>query len=367
MQRIAVKYKNIPLMPMKALRAREFIKSKKGVIKYDRKLQIHYLQLLVEPSGYATQDVVLGIDPGSSFDGFSVVSADTHHCNFELIHRAKKGATSIKKLLERKAMNRRLRRSRLRHRDIRFNNRTSSKLAPTIRSMIDYRKWLITKLAAIYPISLVVVEDVAFNHFISNKGSSFSQAEQGKTELYNFISAKFRLRKMKGHETYLLRQLIFGIDPKLKDKDSISFYAHCVDSFVLAHCLSRTIKYPKLAKINEKVKFIEKNVRRRRCLTKLRPKHYNNHKSNNSYYRLLKGGIRVNYENISRKRNICRVKPNGIHSNHPKEWIYLDLGYAIKKKSKIQLYGGTKKSRDRLFKNNEYHNRKIFTQFKEKQ
>ena len=103
-------------MPMKSNRVNKFIESGKGKIRYDRKLKIHYLQLLVEPSGYRTQDITIGIDPGSSFDGFSVVSSDTHHINIELIQRAKKGKTSIKTLKKRQAETRRGRRSRLRRR-----------------------------------------------------------------------------------------------------------------------------------------------------------------------------------------------------------------------------------------------------------
>ena len=96
MFRLAVKYQGIPLMPMKSRRVSKFLKLKLGRIRYDRKLNIHYLQLLKTPSTIKTQEINIGIDPGSSFDGISVVSEDTHHCNIELIQRPKKGKAAIK-------------------------------------------------------------------------------------------------------------------------------------------------------------------------------------------------------------------------------------------------------------------------------
>jgi hypothetical protein len=353
MIRIAVRYKNKPLMPMKASRCSRYVKEGKGKIRYDRKLKLHYLDLLINPRNLKTQDVILGIDLGSMFDGFSVVSQDTHHCNFELIQRAKKGQYSIKKFMERRAMNRRLRRRRLWHRPIRFSNRTGSKLSPTIRANVDMRKWLINKLSEYYPITKVVVEDAKFNHFKSNKGKSFSHVEQGKTELYRFIRERVILETRFGHETHKLRSAIFGYDPKVKDKGSKSFFAHCVDSFVIALDGIELHKQVNVL-INHKVIFIQKILYNRRQLTQLRPRRY---KGNNSFYRLLPGGIRVNYENISKKINKCRIKIAGDHSNHPKRWEFIDNGYAVKSKSKIRNFGGT--SLETYFKNNEFINRRF--------
>jgi hypothetical protein len=353
--RTAVRYKNKPLMPMKGTRVRKFIELKLGKIKYDRKLKLHYLELKYSPSDTKTQVIVLGIDPGSSFDGFSVVSADTHHCNYELIQRAKKGKYSIKKFLERRATNRRLRRSRLWHRPIRFSNRTSKKLAPTIRANVDMRKWLINKLAEYFPISKIVVEDVKFNHFKSNKGSSFSAAEQGKTELYKFISHKWQLELVNGFNTKNLRIVVFGHDIKSSNKADRRFEAHCIDSFVIAFTAIQS-KYS--LNVNSHVLFIKKIVRIRRQLTQLRPRRYTKAGINhNQYYRLSKGGIKRYYQNISKNRNVCRVKPEGVHSNHPKQWIYLNNGFAEKSKSKLRLFGGTVLTD--YFINNEFINRKF--------
>lgn len=367
MLRLPVIYKGKPLMPMKATRVKKFVIQQRGKIKYDRKLKIHYLQLLVDPSGFDFQNITIGLDPGSTFDGISVVSNDSHHCNIELIQRPKKGKNSISAFKTRQAMNRRVRRSRLRHRPIRFSNRTSNKLSPTIKANVDFRKWLILKLCKLYPITRVVIEDVRFNHYRSTKGKSFSHVEQGKNELYNFIkSHDLILELYDGFNTKKLRVNSFGFDPKTKQKDSKQFTAHCIDSFVLActktnmidqetgEILDEPIITNKLV-ISRKVIFIEKIIKVRRCLTLLR-KRYNNSKY---YYKLLPGGIKQIYQNFSDKSNVVRVKPNSEHSNHPLRWEYIDNGKVERFKCNTASYGGTTLNGKSFFKNNEWNNRVI--------
>lgn len=350
MFRLPVKYQGIPLMPMKSRRVSKYIKLKLGRIRYDEKLKLHYLQLLKQPSRLEIQDITLGLDPGSSFDGISVVSNDTHHCNIELIQRPKKGKTAIKFFKTRQATNRRVRRSRLRHRRIRFDNRTKLSLTPTIKANIDFRKWIITKLATVFPITRVVVEDVKFNHTKSTKGRPFSLVEQGKTELYSWIKNQgFQLELYDGFNTKKLRLNSFGGDPKSKDKGSKSFEAHCVDSFVLA-CnkgfkvdeesgelfLDQPVVINDLL-VRKEVTFIEKKVKQRRSLTRSRKRYTDKSR----YYKLAKGGVKSFYSNISSHKNLCRVKPNGEHSNHPKYWDYLDNGFAERSKCNTAPYGGT--------------------------
>ena len=368
MNRIAVRYQGTPLMPMKSNRITKFITSGKGKIRYDRKLGLHYLQLLVEPSDYATQDITIGLDPGSSFDGFSVVSKDTHHVNIELVQRPKRGKNSIKSLKTRQRTNRRIRRSRLRHRPIRFDNRTKkNQITPTIRANVDFRKWLITRLVKMYPITRVVVEDVRYNHYKSNTGNSFSLVEQGKTELYNWIKNQgLLLEKFSGYDTKNLRINTFGGDPKIRDKSSRSFEAHCVDSFVLAcnkeydydpvtgEIFMDAITATNELVVRKSVIFIEKIVKIRRSLFQTRKRN----KQAKFYYFCLKGGIKEYYQNYSSHRNICRIKPPGEHSNHPKHWIYLDNGIAERFKYQTQHYGGTViKGIQKFMVNNEWKNR----------
>ena len=130
--RVPVKYQGHVLMPMLWRRARQFIKEGKARKWYDRKTHTTWLHLLVEPSRYETQDIVLAIDPGSTFDGYSVISKECHHTNHEHIQRPKKpsqnSAPTISSRLGVKVMYRRLRRTRLWHRKARFDNRTYKKI-----------------------------------------------------------------------------------------------------------------------------------------------------------------------------------------------------------------------------------------------
>lgn len=367
MLRLPVVYKGKPLMPMKASRVKKFIKLGKARIRYDRKLNIHYLQLLIDPSDTITQQITIGIDPGSTFDGISVVSEKCHHVNIELIQRTKKGKNAISSFKKRQAVNRRVRRSRLRHRRIRFDNRTSKKLSPTIKANIDYRKWLIVKLLKIYPISTIVVEDVRFNHFKSTKGKSFSHVENGKNELYKFIKdLGLTLELYDGFNTKKLRVNSFGTDPKSKDKGSKGFTAHCIDSFVLAcnkenkidsetgEILDQPIITNQLD-VMKKVIFIEKIVKVRRCLTRLRK----NYKEAKNYYRQSTGGVKEVYQNFSGKSNIVRVKPNGEQSNHPLKWGYINNGKVERFKCTTAPYGGTTINGKSFFNGTEWNNRVV--------
>lgn len=366
MKRIAVRYRGVALMPMKGSKAAKLIRSGEAKIRYNRKINEHYLVLLFEPTGFNTQDITLGADPGSTFDGFSIVSSKYHHSNTELIQRPKKGKNSIKAYKKRQADNRRPRRSRKWHRPIRFDNRTSKKLSPTIRANVEFRIWYIKHAIKMYPISKCAIEDVRYNHYAKSDGKSFSQVEQGKTKLYEFVeSLGLKLELFEGHETQKLRINSFGSDPKVKDKGSKQFEAHCIDSFVLA-CdkailadMDGNIQFggPVILnnlKLNKKVTFIEKIVKVRRCLTRTRAKY----KETKNYYKLKPGGIKEIYTKMG-KRNRCRVKPEGVNSNHPKAWIYIENERAEKVKSNTARYGGTRINGKTFFKNNEWHNRII--------
>ena len=367
-KRIPVRYKGKAYMPMLCSRAGKLIKQGRAKLKYFNKLKVHYIELLYEPSGDNTQIISVGIDPGSWFDGFSVVSRKCHHLNVELLQRPKRGKTAIKSLKKRQAMNRRVRRSRLRHRKARFDNRTSIKLNPTIRANVDFRKWLVSRLLELFPISQAVVEDVRFNHFSDNNGSSFSLVEQGKTELYRWLRERTDLYTQSGFETSEKRKDYFGEDPKSSDKSERSFEAHCIDSFVIAapidldvdydtgELLGETIVFDSDL-INREVIFIEKIFRVRRNLHQWKAKY----RDKKFYKKYLKGGEVVHYTPLSRRKNICRVKESDCKSNHG-PWTYIDNGYAERKRCFRKNYGGTVDSSTRKPKalgKHSYNNQKL--------
>ncbi len=365
MKRIPVKFQGMSLMPMKQTKAHYLVKTGKAKFRYDRKLNLWYLKLLIEPSGYTTQEITLGIDPGSTFDGYTLLSKLYHHLNVELIHRPKKGKNSVKSFKTRQAINRRIRRSKLRHRPIRFSNRVAKKLVPSVKADIDFRKWLVNKLSSYFPITTIRVEDVKFNHYrdlvgknrLSGvaRGKSFSHVEVGKTYFYDWIRCSgYTLELTEGFETSKLRKsYLNGEDTKSLDKSEKSFEAHCLDSFVIA---SSNYDLNEI-ELNKSVIFIEKIVKQRRSLTRIRAKYKDSWK----YFRYVKGGEKVYFSNISRKKNLCRIKPEGIHSNHPKDWIYLDNGFCEKIKSYTARYGGNSFNNEKkFFKDNEWKNRRNF-------
>ena len=224
------------------------------------------------------------------------------------------------------------RRTRLRHRKIRFSNRISEKLIPTIRSMVNFRIYTLLKLLKLYPITKVIVEDVRFNHYRSNQGSSFSQVEVGKTALYNFIkSQNLELELYNGYNTSKLRINSFGTDIKSRDKASKTFTAHCIDSFVLGCEKICVIDYTTGEIFTDQPRIIFNGVLNKitKFITKIHPVRRHLHKEKNNigerkyYFRYGKGGIKELYIKEG-KTNICRVKPSGEQSNHPKMWVYIN-------------------------------------------
>ena len=261
--RLPVVYKGKHYMPMRLARAKRLEIEKKCKIKYDTKLGISYIHLKYKPVSNHTQQINLGVDPGSHFDGFTLLSKKCHLVNFQLNHNK-----TVKSRMDSRRMYRHIRRSRLRNRKARFDSRTKKKLVPTIRSMFEYRKWMLNKLAYYYPIDMVIVEDVKYNHYDdkNKRGSSFSQVEIGKTELYQFIRSKFNiLHTIPGWLTKNARIKLFGTpDPKLKDKGKHNFYAHCVDSYTIAHYQLGEVNH----KLYKRCNIITKNVFVRRELFK---------------------------------------------------------------------------------------------------
>lgn len=329
--RVPVVYKKVPLMPMRWKRAKRLVRN--GYAKLTRnKLGIVYLKLLYEPSGFKTKAHYVGIDPGSSFDGFSVVSSDKEHLmNIEIIH-----TKDIKKRMTQRRENRRSRRARLWHRPARFDSRTSKKLSPTIRSKVDFRKQILFTLFSLFPqIDTVVIEDVRFNHYKNRNGTAFSLAEQGKTEFIRWINDYLGtpVTLKHGYTTKMARTHLFGVDLKTKVKDSESFNAHCIDSFTLA-CLADDI-LENVRRCQKQTIFIKKNYLCRRQLTKFKKRV----KDGKDYFKYAKGGKKIILKHFSRPKKL-RVKNNDSKSNHgPWDYIYTKPIQTWKRFN--SKYGGT--------------------------
>jgi hypothetical protein len=109
-----------------------------------------------------TQPITLGIDAGSKFIGVCATTdkKDLYAANVEL-------RNDIMDKLSTRREQRRTRRSRLRYRKARFNNRVSSKhkgwMAPSIENKIQTHLTVVGNAYKILPISKIVVETASFD------------------------------------------------------------------------------------------------------------------------------------------------------------------------------------------------------------
>lgn len=138
------------------------------------------IQLDYDTTDY-TQPVSLGVDAGSKHIGISATTSEKelYAADVELRNDI------VDKLSTRREL-RRTRRSRLRYRKARFNNRASSKrkgwLAPSVENKIQTHLTVVEKIHKFLPITNIVVETASFDiQKINNpsiSGSGYQQGEQ---------------------------------------------------------------------------------------------------------------------------------------------------------------------------------------------
>ena len=232
---------NKPLMPCHPARARQLVRNGKALRRFNRGL--FYIKLTQRADG-TTQPVSLGIDPGSKFEGFTVQS-EAH--TFENINA--EAVTWVKDAIETRRNLRRSRRNRKTpYRQCRWNRGVGFRLPPSTRARWGWKLRIASWLSKLFPISCFVVEDIKAtarkykgayvaigqkDGLAKRHNGSFSPLEVGKKWFYGQLAQLGRVETKQGFETFEMRNQM-GLK-KLKDKSSKSFYAHCVDSWVLAH------------------------------------------------------------------------------------------------------------------------------------
>ena len=169
-------WKGKPLMPTsRGGRVRWLLKT--GRAKVIRTIPFT-IQLLEENRKYYIQEISLGIKPGSREMGLSATSKKE-----ELFCASVKLRTDIVNLLSTRREQRRTRRSLLRHREARFNNRKSGKqgwIAPSIQNKIQYHIKVVEFVHKILPISNMIFERDSFDiQKIQNPGISGAQYQSG--------------------------------------------------------------------------------------------------------------------------------------------------------------------------------------------
>lgn len=83
--RLPVKYKKLVLMPMRWKRIKRLMKEGKGILVRDKILGL-YFKLKYKSKSTETQSISLGIDPGSMFDGYSIISK-SNQINLQFNHQ----------------------------------------------------------------------------------------------------------------------------------------------------------------------------------------------------------------------------------------------------------------------------------------
>lgn len=147
-----------PLMPCKEAKARKLLKQKKAKVIRRAPFTI---QLLFECENQV-QDITLGVDAGSRHIGLSASTEkkELYCSDVEL-------RNDIVELIATRRSCRRTRRSRLRYRPERFNNRANAKkegwLAPSIRQKINCHLKVIENVYDILPVSKLRIELAAFD------------------------------------------------------------------------------------------------------------------------------------------------------------------------------------------------------------
>jgi hypothetical protein len=164
-----------PLMPCKPAKARHLLEDKKAKVVSRKPFTIQLLWDCEEN----TQPVILGVDAGYHFVGFSATTDKQ-----EIIAGQIELRTDIPKKLLEKRMYRHNRRNRLWHRQPRFNNRKHENgcLVPSIQHKLDSHIRLVEKLKKLLPVSKITVEVAGFDiQKIKNpdiEGDGYQQGEQ---------------------------------------------------------------------------------------------------------------------------------------------------------------------------------------------
>ncbi len=221
-------------MPCKPVKARLLLKSGKAKPKRN-KLGLFSIQLThtQEPDN---QTLVAGVDPGSKFEGYSVVGRKETVLNLMV-----EAPDHVKDAVKTRRTMRRARRSRKWRRPARNDNRRANekRIPPSTRSRWEAKARIIRELLTILPLTDVVVEDVCAETRKGGKNwnGMFSPIQVGKEHLYNLLKRMdLNVHLRHGYQTKELREKC-GLK-KTKSKSNQDFSSHAVDGWVMAASVS---------------------------------------------------------------------------------------------------------------------------------
>ncbi|MBC7342551.1 MAG: RRXRR domain-containing protein [Clostridia bacterium] len=217
-----------PLMPTTPARARKMMRD--GVAKPRRnKLGLFFIQM-ARPVGEKTQPMALAVDPGAKYDGMAVAS----HEQIELKAMLFLPDDVPKKMETRRNLRRARRYRKAPRRPKRFDNRRKKGywLAPTQRSKVEARLKVVREIRKIYPIKLIITEDVRYNHYKFRDGKYFSTVEVGKTLTYREYRKLAELRLVEVSDTDAWREQ-FGLRKQTDKKWEQVLETHANDAVAM--------------------------------------------------------------------------------------------------------------------------------------
>ncbi|MBD2174985.1 RRXRR domain-containing protein (plasmid) [Anabaena sp. FACHB-709] len=233
-----------PLMPTTPARARKWVESGKAVKRTSDCGQF-YVQLTGEPSGRATQDIVIGIDPGKKFSGIGVQSAKftLYTAHLILPFQTVRDRMDARRLMRRGRRGRRIDRKvnflKRAHRQKRFDNRRQGKLPPSIRANRQLELRIVSELCKIYPISEIRYEyvradvDLTSGRKKARSGKGFSAVMVGQKWMLKQLEQFAPVAKVEGYQTASTRKYL-GLTKNSSDKSKSEFNTHAVDGVAIA-------------------------------------------------------------------------------------------------------------------------------------
>ncbi len=248
-----------PLMPTTPARARKWIESGKAVKRWSDCGQF-YVQLVVDPSGRDTQDIVIGIDPGKKYSGIGVLSAKftLYTAHLILPWKVVRDRMDARRLMRRgrrgRKINRKVEFSKRAHRQKRFANRRQTKLAPSIRANRQIELRVVSELCKLYPVREIRYEyvradvDLTSGRKKARSGSGFSAVMVGQRWMLEQLEQFAPVVKIEGYQTASTRKHL-RLEKNKADKSKAEFNTHAVDGVAIA--ASHFVEYRQYHKVGE--------------------------------------------------------------------------------------------------------------------
>jgi len=190
----------VPLMPTKPSRARRWIKEGKATPFW--KKGVFCVRLNVEPSSRKTEPVVVGIDPGSKKEGFSIKSEAHTYLNLEA-----DAVTWVKEHVKQRRQMRKARRFRKTPCRTNRSNHSIGGIPPSTKARWGWKLRICRWLKKLYPITHFVVENIkAWTKRGKRKwNKNFSPLEVGKQWFYRELNRLGHVITKQGFETKEIR------------------------------------------------------------------------------------------------------------------------------------------------------------------